>query len=296
LLKTGSIAAAIATKVFAVAQGIATGATTAWSTATGILNALFVASPIGGIVLAIGALIAIIVLCVKNWDAITAAVGKAWEWIKNIATLIWDNLVLAFQSLVSTIQNNVEKVMAFITIFTGPFGFIISIVNELRESWGAIVEAFRGEGIIGGLKKIGGVILSAILSPVQGLLESLTWIPFLGEKAAAGAAKIQAFRDQLKGTENADASAAGTVVPATVTANSVSPASLADNRRNRTITASTQPATAPMTTAEQITYTQRNQDYLGISVAAEPGTRAQVTRQPASPNISLVNSGGRLGR
>jgi TP901 family phage tail tape measure protein len=295
LLKGGSVAAAIATKIFAIGAGIATGATTAWSVATGVLNALFVASPIGWIVLAVGALIAIIIICVKNWDAITAAVGRAWEWIKNIAALIWDNLVNAFHALVSVIQNNVEKVLAFITIFTGPFGFIISIVNELRNSWGDIVEAFQGEGIIGGLKKIGGVLLSAVLAPVQGLLECLTWIPGLGGKAAEGAAKIQAFRDQLKGTENADASAAAAVVPATVTANSASSASLSAQRRSGTTSAAMQPATAPMTTAEQITYTQRNQDSLGITVAAEPGTRAQVSRQPASPNISVVNGGSNRG-
>lgn len=61
-----------------IATNIATVATTAFGVAMAFLT-----SPITLVVLAIGALIAIVVLCVKHWDDIKQAGAKAWEWIKN---------------------------------------------------------------------------------------------------------------------------------------------------------------------------------------------------------------------
>jgi hypothetical protein len=45
-------------------------------------------------------------------------------------------------------------------------------------------------------------LLSAILAPVQGLLEILSYIPGLGGLAGKGADKIQQFRNFLKGTDD----------------------------------------------------------------------------------------------
>jgi TP901 family phage tail tape measure protein len=210
------VAMKVATLATAVAQGIATAATSAWATAQGVLNALFIASPIGWIVLAIGALIAAIVLCAKNWDKITAALQVAWEWIKNVAGIIWDGLCNAFNSLTGFIQRNSEKVLAFITIFTGPFGFIISIVKELKDNWGAIVEAFKTDGIIAGFKKLGGVILSAVLAPIQGLLEVLAKIPGADKLLGPTVEKIQDFRNNLKGIETEN-TVVQNIVPGSIT-------------------------------------------------------------------------------
>ena len=74
------IAAGIGMKLYAIGSGIATAATTALSIATGVLNALFVATPIGWIVLLIGALVVAIVLCVKHWDSVSAALAKVGDW------------------------------------------------------------------------------------------------------------------------------------------------------------------------------------------------------------------------
>jgi TP901 family phage tail tape measure protein len=184
------IAHAAAQKAAAVATGLMNGA-------MGIANSLFVASPIGWIVLAIGALIAIIILCVKNWDKITAALKIAWEWIKNVAGIVKDGLCNAFKSLTGFVSENSEKVLALIAIFTGPFGFIISIIKELKDNWGAIVEAFKTDGIIAGFKKLGGVILSAVLAPIQGLLEILAKIPGVRKLLGPAVEKIQEFRNNL---------------------------------------------------------------------------------------------------
>lgn len=47
-------------------------------------NAALLACPITWIVVAIIALIAIIVLLVRNWDKVKAAAAKCWEWIKGV--------------------------------------------------------------------------------------------------------------------------------------------------------------------------------------------------------------------
>jgi phage-related protein len=60
------------------ASWVAATATTAFGAAMSFLT-----SPITLVVLAIGALIAIVVLCVKHWDDIKLAASNAWEWIKE---------------------------------------------------------------------------------------------------------------------------------------------------------------------------------------------------------------------
>jgi hypothetical protein len=99
------------------------------------------------------------------------------------------------------INQNQKKVLAFIAIFTGPFGFILSMVNELRNNWESVVEIFKTDGIIAGLKRLAGVLLSGLLAPIQGLLELLAKIPGVGEKLGPAMEKIEEFRNTLKGTE-----------------------------------------------------------------------------------------------
>lgn len=49
-----------------------------------IFNVLLTANPVGIIIVALAALIAIIILCVKHWDDITAAMARCWDWVKKI--------------------------------------------------------------------------------------------------------------------------------------------------------------------------------------------------------------------
>jgi hypothetical protein len=102
----------------------------------------------------------------------------------------------------------------FITIattLTGPLGLaiglIISGIVELINNWGLVTKAFKDGGIIAAIKRIGGVLLSGLLAPVQGLLEILSHIPGLGHLAGKGAEKIEEFRNFLKGVDGATVTA-----------------------------------------------------------------------------------------
>jgi hypothetical protein len=161
---------------------------------------------------------------------------------------------------------------------------------------------------LGALKQIGGILLSAVLAPIQGLLETLAKIPGVDKLLGPAVEKIQSFRESLKGTE-AETTVVQNVVPAeikevtpraiTQTTTAMAPAIQpygVDNRNNRTITAAATPPTRPMTTAEQYRYSETtNREQVEIGVRAEPGTSARVNRRPRSPNVTLGVSGANNG-
>lgn len=96
-------AAAIGTKIYATASTIATAATGAFTAATTALTVAISANPIGaiiiGIVVAVAALIGIIVLCVKNWDKISAALKRVGDWFVWLGTSIANFAVEAWNSI-----------------------------------------------------------------------------------------------------------------------------------------------------------------------------------------------------
>lgn len=117
-------------------------------------NAAMTANPIGLLVVAIGALIGLVVLAISKWD----------DW------------------------------GASVIMFLGPIGMVISAFKSLYDHWDSIKKAFQTDGIIGGLKRIGLVLLDALLKPMQQLLEVLANIDPTG-LAQKGVDKIKAFRE-----------------------------------------------------------------------------------------------------
>ncbi len=95
--KAGQLASAAAT-------GIATGATTALTAAQWALNAAFVATPIGWIVLGLGAVVAAGVALYKNWDTIKQYAGQLWGKVKETFGGIKDSIVGAFNSAKKTVS------------------------------------------------------------------------------------------------------------------------------------------------------------------------------------------------
>jgi hypothetical protein len=78
---------------------------------------------------------------------------------------------------------------------------IISIIREIVTSWDSVKKTFTDGGLLKGILRIGGVIISAILAPIQGLLEILSHIPGLDKLAGKGAEKIAELRNVLRGDE-----------------------------------------------------------------------------------------------
>lgn len=201
--KVQMAASAVASQAYAVATGIATAATGAFSTAVGILNTLFVATPIGWIVLGIAALIAGIVLLVKNWDSVTAAVAKFGDWLKWLGGVVFEGLKTAWNAVVTGISTAWTWVTDGIkSAFASVAGFIGGIIDGIKGAWDRMVSAFSSGGIIGALKSIGASILSFILAPVEKILGALTWIPGIGDKISQWRDSIASYRADLTGETN----------------------------------------------------------------------------------------------
>lgn len=217
-----------------------------------IFNVLLTANPVGVIIVAIAALLAIIIVCVKHWDDITAAMARGWDWIKK----------------------NQEAVLGIIGVFSGPFAVVVSVVREFWNEWDRITQAFKNGGVVAGLKQIGATILSALLAPLQGVFELLGKVPGVGKHFKDFAANIEGFRNQVKGIEEPTVN-------------------ISTGKAGGTVSDGIRPSIAPVSAAQQAAYYSRkdNYEHAEISVRAEQGTQARVSKAPRSPAFSLAVSG-----
>ena len=121
--------------------------------AQAMLNGIMLLNPIGLVVAAIAALVAIVVIAISKWD----------EW------------------------------GAALMVFLGPVGMVISAFKSIYDHWESIKTAFQTDGILGGLKRIGIVLLDAVLKPLQQILELAAMADPTG-LAQKGVDKIKSFR------------------------------------------------------------------------------------------------------
>lgn len=172
--------------IMALSTGLAGG----FKIAMTALNAVFVASPIGWVILAIvaaiAAVVAIVVVCVKHWDDITAAVGRFIDKAKN---------------------------------------FLIPILDAITAPFKKIGEAFKGGGFVAGIKQIGVTLLKWVLKPVQGLLKLLSKIPGIGDKFGGWNDNIDKWVEGLMydGEEKAVTVTNGTSNSASAPTNAIAP-------------------------------------------------------------------------
>jgi len=116
-------------------------------------NFIMAANPIGLIVIVIAAFIALLVAVIAKWD----------EW------------------------------GAAVTIFLGPLGFVIAMVQSFRRNWDALVKAFKTGGILSIIKAIALVIADGLLMPIEQLLRIFN--KFTGIDLGIGA--IAAVREAI---------------------------------------------------------------------------------------------------
>lgn len=100
-----------------VALTAASVATRAYAAAQWLLNAAMSANPIGLIILAIAALVAIVIVAYKRSETFRRIVGKAFEWVQKAASAAWQ-----------WIKGNWPLLLA---IITGPIGLAVRwVVNN----------------------------------------------------------------------------------------------------------------------------------------------------------------------
>ncbi len=162
-IKGAMVALELATLAKSAATKIATAAQ--W-----LFNAAMSANPIGLVIIAIAALIAIIVLLVKNWDTVTEVVGKVWNAIKDFASKAWEKLK-EFGSRVS--------------------GFVDSIKDAFRALPGAMLDV--GINIVKGLWNGIQNMASWLKDRVTGFFKNL--IPDWAEKALGIKSPSKVFAD-----------------------------------------------------------------------------------------------------
>lgn len=122
----------------AVASGVATGATAALTAAQWALNAAFVATPIGWIVLDLAAVVAAGVALYKNWDTVKAKAGEVWNSIKTAFGGIRDSIVNAFSvakekvaGFFSWLNQKIESVPILGSIYKGGKNAVSWIADRL---------------------------------------------------------------------------------------------------------------------------------------------------------------------
>ncbi len=133
------------------------------------LNAVMAANPVGAVVASLVALVAIAVLVVKHWDAITEAIANAWNWFDKLLGNPWIRLGL---SLVAQPILAIAAAIRIVIDLVSGKGLGESLLN-LTDPLGGIWAAGRAAaGVLG----LGSGQSSQIGTPVSsnaGLIETL---------------------------------------------------------------------------------------------------------------------------
>ena len=159
-------------KGIAIAIGVVAGAIGVMNTVMAIQNAIMMASPVTwivlGIIAAIAALVAIIVLCVKHWDDIKNAAISAVEWIVNawgtVSSWFNENVIQPIAGFFTNLWNGIDAgIDGMIEFFKTAFQSLVGIVKAPVNAVVGIIN-----GAIRGINKIG--------------FDIPDWVPLVGGK------------------------------------------------------------------------------------------------------------------
>lgn len=164
------VATWIARMTVMAAASVAAGATAA---AAWIAANIAMIAATGGIILIIGALIAIVVLLVQHWDWVKEKASALGSWIKGV----WDAIYGAISSAVSAIIDFVkEHWQAILAVVMGPIGILIGL---LITNWEKIKAIFK-TGVdavlnaVGFLARLPEIVIGYIANMVQGAISKAT--------------------------------------------------------------------------------------------------------------------------
>jgi TP901 family phage tail tape measure protein len=137
------------------------------------LNAAIAANPIGLMVAGIIALVGFVYLVIKYYD----------QWGAAASMLL------------------------------GPLGAIIAVVMGIQKHWDSIVQVFKEDGILDGIKKIGVVIFDSMLAPIQQFIGFLAKIPGVGDLVAPAMKYIEGIRTNLDLTNDSNEPEKNPIIP-----------------------------------------------------------------------------------
>lgn len=116
-----TVAQTVATGAWNVVAGIGTAVTTAFGAAMAFLT-----SPIGLVILAIGALIGIGVLLYKNWDTVKMYAAQLGEFLSGV----WNSISMAVSNFINGIKEKfLSGFSALVGIVKAPINSVISLIN-----------------------------------------------------------------------------------------------------------------------------------------------------------------------
>lgn len=186
---TGILATTLGVLVgIVVAYNVAVGVATAVSTALSVAIALLT-SPITLVVAAVGALIAIGVLLVKNWEEIKEFFSVFWSAVKLGFKIMVDSVVQFFTNLWRTVKEGFK--LAIKSILNFFVGLLDSIAQYFRDGVEKVKEFARN--MLDGIKNVFGNIKDVGVNIVKGLWEGIK------EKAEWLKNKVSGFFDDVLG-------------------------------------------------------------------------------------------------
>ena len=176
----GTLTAAII--AYDIAQNAATITTWLATTAGAAFGAVlaFITSPITLVILAIGALIAIIYLLVTNWDAVSAYLSEAFTAFADMAMAVFGAIGNFFVGLWGGI------VSGFNSVADGIMGAFSAVADGIQSAFSGIADVV-GNALDG----IGGVVkipINVIIDGINGFIGGLNkiqvpdWVPGVGGK------------------------------------------------------------------------------------------------------------------
>lgn len=140
---------------------------TAWTALSGAFT-LF-SGPVGIVLAAIAAVIAIGVLLYKNWDVIKEKAKELWDKLKEIFGNIKKHITDTWNNIKSTISSVVDNIKSKITaVFNGIKTFITSTVDSIKSKVTSVFDNIRN-GITNSINAVKNVI-SSVFGVIKGLM------------------------------------------------------------------------------------------------------------------------------
>lgn len=220
LVGAGWVAATAQMAAYAIKQGVILAATKAWTAAQWLLNVAMSMNPIGWVIIAVVALIAVIVLLwnksaafrnfwISVWNTIKNAATAAWTWVKAKAQAFWNwatgaaaGIRTRFVGAWNSIKNGAGVAWNWIrTKVTGFYNWITSlpgkISSKLAGMWEGLKSGFRSavNWVIGKMRglnfSIGGGSFMGVSVPEYSVgFGNLPYLAKGGNIMRAGAAVV----------------------------------------------------------------------------------------------------------